>query len=70
MTQRVRWWRCSFASLLGVVGIYHTARGIDEFIDRRSGTTTLTQSGSGAEVAAARGFESRLKPRLNGTRHS
>lgn len=39
----------SFAALLGVVGIYHTARGIDEFLGRRSSTTTLVQSGAGAE---------------------
>lgn len=37
----------SFAALLGVVGIYHTARGVDELLGRRSSTTTLTQSGGG-----------------------
>jgi hypothetical protein len=39
----------SFASLLGVVGIYHTARGFDELLGRRSSATTLTQSGTGQE---------------------
>lgn len=40
----------SFASLLGVVGIYHTARGVDELIGRRSSMTTLTQSGVRGET--------------------
>jgi hypothetical protein len=35
----------SFAALLGVVGIYHTARGVDELLGRRSSTTTWAQSG-------------------------
>ncbi|MEJ0019701.1 MAG: hypothetical protein WDN25_24745 [Acetobacteraceae bacterium] len=41
----------SFASLLGVVGIYHTARGFDELLGRRGGVTTLIQSGAGAETS-------------------
>jgi hypothetical protein len=41
----------SFAALLGVVGIYHTARGVDELLGRRSSTTTWTKSGAGAERA-------------------
>lgn len=45
----------SFASLLGVVGIYHTARGVDEFIGRRSSTTTLTQGGAGADATNSGG---------------
>ena len=40
----------SFASLLGVVGIYHTARGVDELLSRRSGPPTLTQSGTADET--------------------
>ena len=39
----------SFAALLGVVGIYHTARGIDELLGRRSSTTAGTQGGIGGE---------------------
>jgi hypothetical protein len=35
----------SFASLLGVVGIYHTARGFDELFNRRRIPTTMTESG-------------------------
>ena len=42
----------SFAALLGVVGIYHTARGIDELLGRRSSATTWTQSGAGTGTFA------------------
>ena len=40
----------SFVSLLGVVGIYHTARGVDELLSRRSGTPRLPQSGASADA--------------------
>jgi len=42
----------SFAALLGVVGIYHTARGVDELLGRRSSTTTLMQNSAGAGTSA------------------
>jgi hypothetical protein len=42
----------SFATLLGVVGIYHTACGIDELLGRPSNTTIRAQNGGGAEMSA------------------
>ena len=43
----------SFASLLSVVGIYHTARGIDELVGRRNSSATVTRRGTGPEVRTA-----------------
>lgn len=40
----------SFASLLGVVGIYHTARGVDELLSRRSGLPRLPQSDASTDA--------------------